>query len=254
MEQKSYISVALEVKAVDDTGSFEGYGSVFGTLDSYRDVVEKGAFKKSLSAWKKKGRMPAMLWQHDSREPIGVFDEMREDNHGLFVKGRLFVDEIPRAKAAHKLLQENALGGMSIGYITRTDEYDRTKNVRKLTELELLEVSLVTFPANTDAVVTSVKELDVKNLSTEDVLKLKEAADVLESILIEREPESDVIPALKQLEKSLRDAGLSRRKAKAFTSEGAKVLENDCEDQAQDTELKSLLSETLTLLRGKSND
>ncbi|RZI79502.1 MAG: HK97 family phage prohead protease, partial [Rubrivivax sp.] len=87
--QRNYFDCAFEVKAVNDDGTFEGYGSVFGVVDSYKEIVAQGAFSESLAALKAQSRMPALLWQHRSGEPIGVYTEMLEDHIGLHVKGRL---------------------------------------------------------------------------------------------------------------------------------------------------------------------
>ena len=91
MQTKQRLDVPLTIKSVSDSGEFEGYGSVFGVVDSYSDVVVRGAFAASLARWKEKGRLPAMLWQHQMSEPIGIYTEMREDDVGLYVKGRLRV-------------------------------------------------------------------------------------------------------------------------------------------------------------------
>lgn len=92
---KQRLDVPLKLKSVSETGEFEGYGSVFGVKDSYGDIVVPGAFTKSLQTWKEKGRMPALLWQHQTAEPIGVYTEMKEDDVGLYVKGRLLIDDDP---------------------------------------------------------------------------------------------------------------------------------------------------------------
>lgn len=149
--------VPFEVKAIaeNDERGFEGYGSVFDVLDSYADVVAKGAFKRTLKEARQKGVAPALLWQHDPGQPIGVYDEMREDEHGLFVKGRLA--DTPEGDRAYKLLKMGALSGLSIGFRTLKSKMDDETGIRTLTEIELWEVSLVTFPANQAARVTGVK-------------------------------------------------------------------------------------------------
>src|ERR1700754_5362483 len=106
----------LEVKALGDDGTFEGYGSIFKNVDSYGEVVEPGAFTASLVDARQKGRSIKMLWQHDPSQPIGVWGEMAEDSKGLYVKGRLLKDKVPQATAAYELLKEGALDGLSIGY------------------------------------------------------------------------------------------------------------------------------------------
>ncbi len=162
-------------KLSDEPGSFEGHASVFGKEDSVQDTVIRGAFKQSLEDHKEAGRMPALLWQHDTHEPIGVWDEMKEDRRGLAVKGQLFVEDIPKARQAHALLKANALSGLSIGFQTVDSETDEKTGRRKLKQVNLWEVSLVTFPAQSSARVTAVKELlvaDIKsNKDLEDALR-----------------------------------------------------------------------------------
>ena len=133
-----------EVLSVTDGRVIEGYASVFGVTDRGGDIVEPGAYAASLRALEGAGRRVKMLWQHDPAEPIGIWDEVREDATGLYVKGRLLTD-VARAREAAALLQAGAIEGLSIGYRTiraKTDDAGR----RRLAELELWEVSLVTFP------------------------------------------------------------------------------------------------------------
>jgi len=165
-------SVALELRAVGEDGTIEGYGSVFGVRDDYDDVIEAGAFDASLKAHKAAGTMPAMLWQHDADEPIGVWSEMVEDKKGLRVKGQLALDTV-RGKEAHALLKLGALNGLSIGFVSKQWAYDVESEVRTLTEIDLWEVSLVTFPANSKARVTNVKA------STDEVTAPKDAERIL---------------------------------------------------------------------------
>lgn len=153
METKSF---ALEVKEIGEAGTFTGYGAVFGNVDQGRDLVVRGAFAESLAAWRAKGKLPKFLWQHDARKPIGVWTDMTEDDHGLFVKGR-FTAGVKQADEAYALLKDGALDGLSIGYATLDDEIDRAAGVRKLIKLDLMEVSLVTFAMNPAAGVTGVK-------------------------------------------------------------------------------------------------
>ena len=154
-----FLDFDFEVKAIDDEapGTFEGYASIFGETDQVNDIVAAGAFKRTLRYHRGKKRMPALLWQHDTSEPIGVWKELKEDDTGLLAKGKLFVDEIPRAKQAHALLKENGLSGMSIGYRTVKSSIDDRKGVRTLLDVDLFEVSLVTFPALDSARVSAVK-------------------------------------------------------------------------------------------------
>lgn len=101
MQTKQRLDVPLSLKSVSDSGEFEGYGSVFGVKDSHDDVVMSGAFAASLRAWSDRKALPALLWQHRMDEPIGVYTEMKEDDVGLYVRGRLLIDDDPLAKRAH---------------------------------------------------------------------------------------------------------------------------------------------------------
>lgn len=153
------LAFPLALKAAGDDGAIEGYGSVFGVRDAYSDIVAAGAFAASLASHKSAGTMPAMLWQHDSDEPIGVWTAMVEDEKGLRVTGRLAM-ETTRGREAHALLKMGAINGLSIGFYSKQWNYDRDSDIRTLTEVELWEVSLVTFPANQAARVQSVKTID----------------------------------------------------------------------------------------------
>jgi uncharacterized protein len=159
---KDFIEVKSELKAYHDEeeskeyGLFEGYGSVFGNKDLGNDVIEKGAFAKSIKRRTNKG--VKLLYQHKSDMPIGVFDEIREDDHGLVVKGRLALKTQAGAEA-YELLKMGALDGLSIGFRVNPSEvsYDKRNNKRIIKEVDLMEVSLVTFPMNPQATVRSVK-------------------------------------------------------------------------------------------------
>lgn len=155
----------FELKFLAETGVFEGYASVFNVVDQVNDKIARGAFKDSLTACNKAGRLPPLLWQHEALEPIGAWREMYEDSHGLFVKGDMFIKDIALAKEAYKLLKENVVTGLSIGYRTQESYREQKSGVRVLTKLDLLEVSLVTFPANDLARVSAVKGLsDINRL------------------------------------------------------------------------------------------
>lgn len=147
----------FEIKAVNSDGFFSGYGSVFGVVDSYREIVAPGAFAASLAARAEKGRKLPILWQHRSDQPLGVYDVAKEDTYGLYLEGRLLINEVVQAKEAHALMKAGALTGMSIGYYVRADSWDEKTRIRTLTQLDLEETSLVTFPANDAARIDSVK-------------------------------------------------------------------------------------------------
>ena len=160
--EKESIEIKSSIKAYNDEdedknyGTFEGYGSVFGNKDLGNDVIEAGAFAKSLK--RRKPQNVKLLYQHKSDMPIGVFDEIKEDEHGLVVKGRLALKTQAGAEA-YELLKMGALDGLSIGFRVNPKEvsYDKRGNKRIIKEVDLMEVSLVTFPMNPQATVRSVK-------------------------------------------------------------------------------------------------
>ncbi|GBL59196.1 primosome assembly protein PriA [Pseudomonas citronellolis] len=187
------LAAHFKVKSVGDDGTFSGYGSVFDLVDSYSDVVHRGAFRDSLNEWARKGGLPAMLWQHKFDEPLGVYTKMEEDDHGLYLEGRLLIDDDPLAKRAYAHLKAGSLTGLSIGYSIPPGgaEWDNASGVFRLKKVDLWEVSLVTFPANDAARVETVKH---------------------------------ALQGPRQFEKFLRDAGLSRTEAKALMADGYKAL------------------------------
>lgn len=134
---------------VTDGVQIEGYASLFGRVDQGGDIVQAGAYGASLKRLATGGRQVKMLWQHDPAQPIGIWDEVREDARGLYVKGRLLTD-VEKGREAAALIAAGAIDGLSIGYRTKRAQKDG-KGRRLLSELELWEVSLVTFPMLPDA-------------------------------------------------------------------------------------------------------
>lgn len=134
----------------------EGYASLFGLPDQGGDVVLPGAYAKSLERIKARGGSVKLLWQHYPAQPIGIWDEIHEDKRGLYVKGRLLPD-VARAREAAALIEAGAIDGLSIGYRTVAAEKN-AKGQRLLAELELWEVSLVTFPMLREARVAAKGE------------------------------------------------------------------------------------------------
>jgi HK97 family phage prohead protease len=173
--------------------TFAGYGAVFGNVDSYGDVIAKGAFRETLSGAKRSGAWPAMLSQHggflgSDMTPVGVWTEMREDDTGLYVEGKLA--DTPRGQEFYKLLKMTprpAINGLSIGYVAKewTMRTKPTSRAARSRAVDLMEVSLVTMPANPKARVSSVKA-DIKTI--------------------------------RDFEDFLRDAGFSNAAAKAITA------------------------------------
>ena len=199
--------VPLDVKAVSDEGVIEGYGSVFGNVDSYGEIVMPGAFTGSLVDGKRKGRTVKMLWQHDPHQPIGVWEDLAEDSKGLWVKGRVLKDVSPKAAEAHGLMKAGALDGLSIGYrVTDSEPDEKRPGILLLKKLDLLEVSAVTFAANDRARVESVKH-----------------------ILAAGE-----LPTVREFEGALRELGLSKAKAAAIAAAATPHLRGEPEAKADD--------------------
>lgn len=151
METKA---VTLDLKALAEDGTIEGYGATFGNVDRGSDKIMPGAFTKGIAAALKAKRSIKMLWYHDATQPIGVWDEATEDARGLRVKGRLILS-VARAREVYDLLKAGALDSLSIGYRTVKEAYDG--DIRILTEVDLYEISPVTFPMNDKAVITKIK-------------------------------------------------------------------------------------------------
>ena len=187
---KKQITQSLEIKSLDEGGYFEGYASMFGVQDSDGDVIVKGAFKRSIES----GKIPKMLWQHDPRIIVGKWQEIREDDNGLYVKGSLIL-ETEKGREAYALMKAGVLDAMSVGFnIQSAGNGDRG---RVIDDVDLWEISLVTWGANPEALITNVK-------------------------------------TMKDFERILRDAGLSRKQATAFVSGGYQAAFNQS-DSDEDT-------------------
>lgn len=170
-------------------GVFQGLASTFHNVDLVGDVIEPGAFAASETQPEK----VKLLWQHDLATPLGVIENLKESAQGLEVHGRLVL-EVQKAREAHALLQAGAITGLSIGFSVpkKGAFFDTARNVRVLKAIDLHEVSLVTFPANPSARVLGVKS----------------------------GREEATMPTERELEACLREAGLSRKKAKALLAGG----------------------------------
>jgi len=136
-------------------GWIAGYGSFFDVLDHQRDRISKGAFTRTLRAWRLSGKKPKMLWQHDPKQPIGVWTHLEEDGQGLYVKGRLALG-VPRADEAYLLMRQGVIDGLSIGFRTIEAIRDKHQKGRILLDIDLIEISLVTFGVNAKATATVI--------------------------------------------------------------------------------------------------
>ena len=134
----------------DSEGSLSGYASVFNIEDDQGDIIRPGAFQASLNRWQECGSSPKFLWQHNPAELVGVWEALWEDDLGLRASGRLLL-EVARGRDAHALLKLGAVDHLSIGYRINHFDYDPVTKTRILYEVDLVEISLVTYPANPKA-------------------------------------------------------------------------------------------------------
>ena len=190
-------AIAASLDRVDEKGMFEGYACLFDKEDLGRDVIRAGAFRTSLL---KRGIAGVkLLYQHDPNQPIGQWLTIREDDHGLFVRGQLALD-VEKAREVHAMMQAGILDGLSIGFRAVKGQRDRSSGCRHLLELDLWEISVVTFPMQPGARISSVKS-DVTRI-------MHNNRDI--SIHSKRELER----------KLMQDAGFSRSQARALLAQG----------------------------------
>ncbi|AVX04332.1 putative prohead protease [Maritalea myrionectae] len=206
----------LDTKAVNEDGQFEGYASTYGNVDSGGDIVRAGAFDESLRS--RPASRVRMLWQHDTRSPIGTWVQMSSNQKGLFVRGQLLLST-QAGKETYEMMKAGAIDGLSIGYRVTDYEYDRDNDIRTITRAELLEVSVVTFAMNEMATVSAVK--NAANIKT-----------------------------IREFETFLRDVGgFSHAQAKSIASGGFKSLEPRDEDGAMSADEISALSQLAEKMR-----
>lgn len=220
-----------EFKSLDseEEGTFEGYLSVFGNIDHDGDIVVKGAFSKTLTKWRKRKMMPSLQWLHYRDEPVGEWQEMSEDDHGLHVKGKLWVGNPTEAvRKAYNVIRSNAVKGLSIGYRVMKWLTERVDDVmvRKLKEIDLVEGSIAPWAANELAAVTAAKSLKWDG-SPDDK---------------------------KSVERILRDAGFSRREAKALLAGGYEELLRDAVSTSPTQEVEGMnrsIHNLINILKGE---
>jgi HK97 family phage prohead protease len=208
------IGIELDTKAVTDQGVFEGYGSTFNNVDQGWDVMMPGAFKSSLE--KRPASRVKMLLQHDAYQPCGVWSELKEDSQGLYCKGQ-FLMSTTVGRETYEMVKAGALDGLSIGFRTLADEYDRVNGTRKIKSVDLREISVVTFPMNEEAQISSVKH----ELPTE-----REFEDFL-----------------------VREAKMSRQQAKVIIASGYKTLKLKRDAESSGSDLISALRDAAIRIR-----
>mgnify|MGYP003147388639 CR=1 FL=1 len=209
--EEKVLDIAFDLKAYgddeddEDRGKFSGYGSIFGNKDLGNDVIMSGAFSKSIA--RKGPRGIKMLYQHKTDEPIGVFEEIIEDNKGLKVKGRLAMGT-QRGREVYELMKMGAIDGLSIGYrvATKGSRYEDNGKKRIIEEVELMEISAVTFPMNPRAKIQAVKGAEKTVREWEECLR--DAGSLSRS-----EAKVAASAVHKALNESQRDVGEEQRKA-----------------------------------------
>lgn len=170
-----HVERLIQLKTIDDAGTFEGYASVFDFKDYHNDVVCCGAFQEAVDNFKAGKNFPKLLWQHDPKHIIGTWLEIREDDKGLFVKGKLF-RESRLGREVYDLLKKGALDGLSIGFQTVKERLDEQTQTRFIEHVILHEISLVTFGANARARVLSVKQFNKqeRKMNHQDITAISE--------------------------------------------------------------------------------
>lgn len=253
--KKEIKSLAFEVKEFieeEDYFIFEGYASTFGNVDYGNDIIEKGAFQKSLEA------MPEVpvLWQHKMHEPIGRSMAMQEDQRGLYVKARLpKADDLVKGRVMPQM-KVGSIKEMSIGFFAMDYEL-RKDGVRIIKEIELFEFSLVTKAMNSQAVITNFKSIEqaLKESGIEEC-KIEEVAKRLSEEKEEKEEEVDSVKDLvdmKSLEKSLKEKGYSNKEAKTIIAKAKEFSNQRDADEKQtqrDAEIKNM-TEKLELVKSQ---
>lgn len=193
METKDF---KFALQELDERGSFKGYASVFGALDSYNDVVEPGAFKKTL----RENKHFPMLWSHDTNQPLGII-RGEEDEKGLLVEGSFNMD-VQKAVEVRSLVKQGAVNGLSIGYETVKELPDKQSGARRLKEVKLWEVSPCVFQACPGALIEEIKMAPLERIvasllrqtgqgigvGDEEKELLRQAADRISALLGTGEP------------------------------------------------------------------
>lgn len=150
-----HLDLSLRFDAPNDTGEFSGYAVIWGERNAHNEIVQRGAFQKSLQDHRAAGTRPVMLWAHDTAAIIGVWTEIREDEKGLFVRGQLVIST-PRGREAYDLLKAGALNGLSIGFRAPVARRG-ADGIRILTAMDVREISLVGLPSAGNARITSIR-------------------------------------------------------------------------------------------------
>lgn len=199
--EKKFLNVNFEIKQVEEEEGvfiFEGFASTFGNTDLDDDIIDRGAFTKSLGR-----RIPKLLWQHSMDEPLGVFTIIEERESGLFVKAKMPLEDTFVSGRVKPQIKIGSITSMSIGFFIIEATFNRDTDIRTIHEVELFEISLVSIPANPQAVITSFKRADMDDFFK---LSLKEQEELFTSgVKFSKRTAKELVTTLKH-KKNERDA------------------------------------------------
>lgn len=195
MKDNFYFQIKSFNEVEGEQGVFEAYANVKWVKDKASDVTIDGAFTKSINKAKASGRMPKMLLQHDFKQVVGVWLEMEEDAKGLRVKGQLALNT-QLGRETYELLKMGALDSLSIGYLTIKESYDHATGTNYLEEIDVREISIVTFPCNEDSLVDEVKSEEVE-------IEQSEATQPEEINTVVEQEQAEVIEEVQQEQKEV---------------------------------------------------
>lgn len=151
-----HLDLSFRFEPNADAAEFSGHAVIWGERNAHNEIVERGAFTKTLALHRAEGTRPVMLWSHNRDEIIGVWEEVREDDKGLFVRGRL-ITEITGGRETYERIKAGAVNGLSIGFRMRPGGERRSAGIRYLREIDLVEISVVGQPSAGRARITSIR-------------------------------------------------------------------------------------------------
>ena len=214
MERKT-VSASYKVTPTNGAGTFTGLGAVFGNEDFGGDIIVKGAFDNTLSDIQARSKTLPILWQHDWDNPVGPWNDLSTTDDGLMAEGKLLIGDVQRATEAHALLKTKTVSGLSIGFRIPKGGFEYDGEIRYLKEIDLHEISIVTFPMNDEARIDAVKAAELTQRELERILT--------------------------------QDAKLSRTVARQILSGGFKAIDGK-QDAVVDDELVQLMKDRAALL------
>ncbi len=229
--EKKFMTVPFELKQTDEEDgeglfTFEGFASTFGNLDLDKDIIDNGAFKKSLAK-----RTPKLLWQHSMDEPLGVFTLIEERESGLFVKAKMPLEDTFVSGRVRPQVKIGSITSMSIGFFIVESTFNRETEIRNIHEVELFEISLVSIPANPQAVITSFKRADMDDFFK---LSLKEQEELFTTgVKFSQRTAKELVSVLKHKNNERNAQAESGREGHESMDKFLKVLSSDREDREE---------------------